>query len=117
MSERTPEQIKAAKLQIEAFLDGLPKALDNPYYHAATLNALEKTLNKLKAFVRFLSNLNPLNYKNWMLKAFANYVPNTQMTNTVVESVAITKTTPTVYTPDNQPENNLKETPTPRYNA
>jgi hypothetical protein len=37
------------------------------------LSALEHTLNKLKAFVNFLSKLNPLQYLEWMQNAYARY--------------------------------------------
>lgn len=41
------------------------------------LSSMEKLLNKLNAFVRFLSNLNPVKYLEWMHNAFAGFKTST----------------------------------------
>ncbi len=70
--------------EIREFLLSLPVANNSPMLNfdalVAELTMREAFLNKLKAFVRFMSKLNPAEYLRWMQKAFSQYVatPNTK---------------------------------------
>jgi len=69
MKKRTLEERKERANAMLCFLEALPLAKHSPFYE---YHALEKVLQRLKAFLRFLTALNPKQYLAWMLKAFSH---------------------------------------------
>ncbi|MBS0288452.1 MAG: hypothetical protein JSS07_00270 [Proteobacteria bacterium] len=72
------EQKRIIAEQIREQLRTLPAATHSPLIdYDALVNELSnslKLLSKLKAFIQFLSKLNPSQYLEWMHKAFSNVV-------------------------------------------
>lgn len=74
------EQEKQAEFEIQQLLESIPRAKHFPIPRHETVDAmifsLEGTIKRLKAFVSFLSLLNPMQYLKWMTEAYARYVPS-----------------------------------------
>lgn len=74
------EQEKQAELEIQQLLESIPRAKHFPMPRHEIVDAmifsLEGTIKRLKAFVSFLSLLNPMQYLKWMTEAYARYVPS-----------------------------------------
>lgn len=72
------EEKKRRANDMYAFLMSQPVAANSPMIDynklVAELSLIEGILNKLKAFVRFLSKLNPAEYLRWFHKAYASMV-------------------------------------------
>jgi hypothetical protein len=73
----SPEQIRTNAANMVEFLKSLPVAENSPLIYerlVGEIAILDSIVNKLKAFVRFLSKLNPAEYLRWMHNAFAQMV-------------------------------------------
>ncbi len=81
----TLEEEKQAEYEIQQLLESIPRAKHFPIPRHETVDAmifsLEGTIKRLKAFVSFLSLLNPMQYLKWMTEAYARYVPSTKATD------------------------------------
>ncbi len=79
------EQEKQAEFEIQQLLESIPRAEHFPVPRDEVVDAmifsLEGTIKRLKAFVSFLSLLNPMQYLKWMTEAYARYVPSTKATD------------------------------------
>lgn len=77
----TEQELKEREVAMRTYLSELPAAKNASFIFAQTfldeMTALEKTLNKLKAFINFLSKLNPMQYLRWMQSAYAQYTAPT----------------------------------------
>ncbi|MCS5711199.1 hypothetical protein [Candidatus Berkiella aquae] len=71
---------KQAEIEMQTLLDSIPRSKYFPMAREeivdSTIDSYETTIKRLKAFVRFMSSLNPMQYLKWMLEAFARYVPS-----------------------------------------
>ncbi|HRE31980.1 MAG TPA: hypothetical protein PLD88_08405 [Candidatus Berkiella sp.] len=71
---------KQAENEMQTLLDSIPRSKYFPLAHEeivdSTISSLEATIKRLKAFVSFLSLLNPMQYLKWMADAYARYVPS-----------------------------------------
>lgn len=82
-----------------AFLCSQPIAANSPMIDynklVEELSLFEGMLNKLKAFVRFLSKLNPTEYLRWFHKAYASFtLPINETTVTTGKEVATSGSAP-----------------------
>lgn len=81
----TLDEEKQAEYEIQQLLDSIPRAKHFPIPRHEAVDAmifsLEGTIKRLKAFVSFLSLLNPMQYLKWMADAYARYVPSTKATD------------------------------------
>jgi hypothetical protein len=82
-----------------AFLCSQPIATNSPMIDynklVEELSLFEGMLNKLKAFVRFLSKLNPTEYLRWFHKAYAGFtLPISETTVTTGKEVSSSSSAP-----------------------
>ncbi len=93
-----------------AFLRSQPVAANSPMIDydklVEELSLFEGMLNKLKAFVRFLSKLNPTEYLRWFHKAYASFIQPTAET-----PVATGNDVSTNHAPSFAPEPQINEQP------
>lgn len=79
------EQEKLAEYEMQQRLESIPRSKYFPLSRHETLDntidALEYTIKRLKAFVRFLSLKTLKEYYQWMMEACARYVPGSLTKN------------------------------------
>lgn len=83
------DQERQAELEMQQLLSSIPTSKFMARYDVMdkAIEALEKSIKRLKAFVRFLSLLSPTKYIEWMKQAYAQYTPGQNATATKVEAV------------------------------
>lgn len=111
------EQERQAELEMQQLLSSIPTSKFMARYDVMdrAIDALETSIKRLKAFVRFLSLLSPAKYLEWMRQAYAQYVPGKMTTQAKVETVS--KSAPTHYDDSNLSNKKVapSTTPTKRY--
>lgn len=93
VKEVPPDEKKRRAEDLYSYLRSLPQTNTMILYYdglVEKLSSFEVVLNKLQAFVRFLSKLTSEKYGQWMEKAFAGFkavISSPQMTDTTVKEM------------------------------